>query len=841
MPIRTFLSSLVPISVFLFSIPAFGWQAQPPRAPLKTQVYSVNTSGVSRPLRDLPANPGPPRGRSTHNFSQLTRGSGTPAVVDQVTQGAATLSSPGSTSTNFEGISVDANSILLSPPDENLAVGPNHIVQTVNMVVGVFDKSTGAMAPGYPKPINSLYPSGACATQSQSDPIVRYDRQADRWIISYVTFDLFLFYIDDSHICLAVSQTGDPTGAYYLYDVDFGGRLQDYQKFAVWPDGWYMSANSYPFGLSLEGSNMCAWERSKLLVGDTSAMVICVVTGDPNHSGLLPSDWDGATAPPAGAPNYFVEAYSTTQLGMFRMKPNYLTPASTQVTGPIYIPVSSFNVPCGDGGDCIPQKGTTQLLASVGERLMYRLAYRNFGTHESLVVNHSVATNNTVGIRWYELRDPGGATPTVYQQSTYAPDSDYRWMGSATMDKFGNLAIGYSKSGTALFPGIFYTGRGVGDPLNTLGVEQMIWAGSGSQLPGDGGSDRWGDYSSIETDPVDDCTIWYTSEYLASDGTFNWRTRIAAFKFPACVGGPPRTDTTTAISSHLPSPSVTGQAYSVAVTVSPSGGSGTPTGSVHVVDGAGASCDATLSSGSGSCQLTANTAVARTLTATYGGDSSFNGSTSPSAAHTVNKASTTTTINSDTPDPSDIGQAYTVSFSVTVNSPGAGTPTGLVTVSDGAGGACSASVAAGSCSLTSTTGGAKTLSVVYPGDSNFNLSSATTSHTVNSGASIPAAPTALTATKVFTQQGKKTVLSRIDLTFQDNANDETDFLAEQWRISGKGRGATCALFSTFTIPAKTGTGTVNYSDSTASSSTCRYRVAARNGAGPSAYVSVNVP
>jgi hypothetical protein len=374
--------------------------------------------------------------------------------------------------------------------------------------------------------------------------------------------------------------------------------------------------------------------------------VMCVATGSSAFAGLLPSNWDGAATPPAGSPNYYVGLYSTTQLVVFKMKPNYVTPSASTVTGPIYINVSPFNLPCG-GGDCVPQKDSTQLLASVGDRLMYRLAYRNFGAYESLVVSHSVGTNNTVGIRWYEIRSPGG-TPAIYQQSMYAPDADYRWMASAAMDKFGNFALGYSKSSAVTSPGIFYTGREAGDALNSLRAEQSIWDGSGSQLPGDAGSDRWGDYSSLETDPVDDCTFCYTSEYLLASGTFNWRTRIASFKFPSC-GAVAKTDTKTTINSDGPDPSVTGQTYTAAVTVAPSGGAGTPTGSVTVNDGAGASCIITLAGGAGSCNLAATTAVNRTLTAVYAGDANFNGSTAVPASHTVNQSGTSTAITSVSP------------------------------------------------------------------------------------------------------------------------------------------------------------------------------------------------
>ncbi|MEK7404854.1 MAG: Ig-like domain-containing protein, partial [Acidobacteriota bacterium] len=693
-------------------------------------------------------------------------------------------------------------------------------VQLVNVQIGIYDK-TGQMLSGFPKPINSIWSGfgGACETHNDGDPIVRYDRQAQRWIISQLTAD---FNLLNFHECLAVSTTQDPAGSYYRYDVDFGARLQDYPKFAVWPDGWYMSANSFMFGFLLEGGNMCAWERSKLLVGDRTAKVICVVTGSPNFAGLLPADWDGNNPPPTGSPNYFIELYTQSTLAMFKMKPNYQNPGATTMTGPIYINVAPFNLPCGSGGDCIPQKDSTQLLASLGDRLMYRLAYRNFGSHEALVTNHAVAASNTVGVRWYEIRNPGG-TPIVYQQGTYVPDSDYRWMASMAMDRVGNIAVGYSKSGPGLYPGIFITGRETADVLGTLRAEQMILAGSGSQQPT---LNRWGDYSSIETDPVDDCTFWYTSQYLPAHGTFNWHTRIASFKFDGCGAA----DTTTTITSDLPEPSVVGQPYVVSFSVAPASGSGTPTGTVSVSDGSGVSCSAPAPTGS--CSLTSTTAGARTLTAAYSGDGNFKPS-SDVEPHTVNKASTTTSITSDSPDPSSVGQSYTISFTVTVNAPGAGTPTGIVTVSDGAT-SCSASVVAGSCSLASTTAGTKTLTATYSGESNFNASSGTAQHTVNQ--TPPNPPTNLQANKVYQTTGKKQVLQRIDLTWQDNSNNEDRFVIERWKLSGgKGR-QTCGLEITFNV----GANVTQYPDTSATTATCKYRVAAENTAGRSAWAETSV-
>jgi fibronectin type 3 domain-containing protein len=223
--------------------------------------------------------------------------------------------------------------------------------------------------------------------------------------------------------------------------------------------------------------------------------------------------------------------FGSNKLNLWKFHVDWSTPANSTFSGPTSIPVASFSTAC-NGGTCIPQAGTTQQLDSLADRLMYRLAYRNFGDHESLVVNHSVTAGSVAGIRWYELRNPGGV-PSVYQQGTYAPDSTHRWMGSIAMDRVGDIAVGYSASSSVISPGIRYTGRGPGDPLGTLQAETTVLTGGGSQLSG---LSRWGDYSSMSIDPVDDCTFWYTNEYLNNSGTFNWSTWIVSFKFPSCGG-----------------------------------------------------------------------------------------------------------------------------------------------------------------------------------------------------------------------------------------------------------------------------------------------------------------
>src|SRR5437016_308039 len=283
-----------------------------------------------------------------------------------------------------------------------------------------------------------------------------------------------------------------------------------------------------------------------MLAGAASPVSVCYTIT--NDGGYLPSDLDGSTLPPAGSSGVFLTFETLSSLRYYRLSPNFANPGSSTLSAPTDIAVASFNEACG-GGTCVPQAGTSQLLDSLGDRPMYRLAYRNFGDHDALVFNHSVAAGSSVGVRWYELRSPLTGAFTLYQQGTFAPDSTYRWMGSAAMDHAGDIAIGYSASSSSLFPAIRYTGRTPSDmPLGTMRTETSLLVGTGSQT---GGLSRWGDYSALRIDPSDDCTFWYTNEYQPSNGSFNWATFIGSFKFIGC--GQSLTPTTTTLSANPPS------------------------------------------------------------------------------------------------------------------------------------------------------------------------------------------------------------------------------------------------------------------------------------------------
>jgi len=413
-------------------------------------------------------------------------------------------------------------SVTGAPPDTEGTVGATQYVQWVNTSFAIFNKSTGALISG-PSAGNTLWSGfgGGCQTNNDGDPIVLYDKLAQRWIFSQFSVSTTPYLQ-----CIAVSTTSDATGTYNRYSFQYS-NFDDYPKMGVWPDAYYETFNMFAGGTTFVGADACAYDRNAMLAG-TSATQVCFQQGT-SVGGLLPSDFDGTAAPPAGSPNYMLY-FGTNNLNLYKFHVDFTNPSNSTFTGPTVISVASFSALCG-GGTCVPQPSTTQKLDSLADRLMYRLAYRNFGSHESLVVNHSVVAGSGGGIRWYEIQNPSG-TPIVAQQSTFAPDSNYRWMGSVAMDQAGDLAVGYSVSSSSVSPSIRFAGRVPTDPASTLESEVSIVSGTGSQS---GNSlSRWGDYSAMQVDPVDDCTFWFTEEYMVTTGSFNWNTRIANFKFPGC-------------------------------------------------------------------------------------------------------------------------------------------------------------------------------------------------------------------------------------------------------------------------------------------------------------------
>lgn len=465
------------------------------------------------------------------------------------------------TGVSFNGL---VNTTGVNPPDTVGDIGPNHYVQMVNTRFQIFTRA-GVSVFG-PANINTLFAGfgGACQTQNAGDPVVLYDQLADRWILSQFTATAVggAFFN-----CVAISTGSDPTGTYYRYAFSTGANFPDYPKYGVWSNAYFISTREFAGSVSA-GVGAYALNRAQMLAGNPAPQVVSFVlppgtqpfrTGD----GLLPADLDGMTLPPAGSPHYFVGSmdqggpYSAPAdaLNLFKFNVDWVTPANSTFTFANQLNIAAFDTifPCS-GRSCIPQPGTTIRLdiLSYRQRPTFRLAYRNHGTHESLVTTQSVeAAAGIAGMRWWEIRSPN-SSPTVYQEGTYAPsDNIHRWMGSVAMDNDGNMGLGYSVSdATAVFPGIRYTGRLAADPLGTMPQgEGVIVNGGGSQT---GGGNRWGDYSSMNIDPLDDCTFWYTTEYYAATSSSTWQTRIGSFKFPSCSTSPVATAN---ISGRVLSPS----------------------------------------------------------------------------------------------------------------------------------------------------------------------------------------------------------------------------------------------------------------------------------------------
>jgi len=420
---------------------------------------------------------------------------------------------------NFNGV----GAINYSTSDVNGSVGATQYVQYNNWQFAVFNKTTGAKVLG-PASEKSLWQTfgGPCSTSDDGDIIVLYDKSAQRWIFTHHA----LAVGGPFYQCFAISKTSDATGSYYLYQYQLTNDFPDYPKLGVWSDGYYLTTDlENPNNYAFVASQACALNRAQMLTG-ASAQEVCFQTSQ--YQSLLPADIDGKTAPPAGSPELFL-SLGSTGLEMFRLKVNWSSLSKSTFTGPTAISVAAFSEACG-GLQCIPQLDTSEVLDSLGDRLMYRLAFRNFGTYQSLAVTHSVVAGSSVGLRWYEIRSPF-TTPKVYQQGTYAPDSKYRWMGSIAMDKTGDMALGYSISSATQHPGINFTGRLSTDALGTMESEINVITGGGSEQPS---NYRWGDYTSMSVDPVDDCTFWYTNQYYKTDSLSTWSTRIVSFKFPSC-------------------------------------------------------------------------------------------------------------------------------------------------------------------------------------------------------------------------------------------------------------------------------------------------------------------
>ena len=511
------------------------------------------------------------------------------AAVEQTRQGHR---DPLPVLSAFDGLGADlhaGDTPPRNPSDNSLAVGPDHIVQTVNSQVAIFTKqgarfdTSGRLLYG-PVPTNTFFAGhgDVCGSRPNGDAVVRYDQLARRWLVVMPIFRRAVpasrpgealapvarpgdaaragqasdpgaaarpasppappatapgapAPTDGSYaMCYAISATDDPLGEYYRYVFD-RPLFPDYPRPAVWSDGYYLPTST---GDEVIEKHVCIAERAKMIAGQPAAEQ-CLMIGGVNF--LNTSDLDGQTLPPPGAPN-IVMATGGTQLhydldddGIYawQVHVDWRHPSQTSIVGPRKIEVAPYRYLCGGQlTSCVPQPGAERRLDAQGDKMMARLVYRNVEGHESLVAVHSVDTAaGGGGVRWYEFRLDGQRHPVLHQQGTFAPDASYRWMASPAIDRAGNIVIGYSVGDAANFPGQRFAARLATDPKGLLTFRESVLAnGEAAQTT----TLRWEDYTQTAMDPADDCTVWYVGDYLKA-GAASYSTRIGAVQVPGCI------------------------------------------------------------------------------------------------------------------------------------------------------------------------------------------------------------------------------------------------------------------------------------------------------------------
>lgn len=528
---------------------------------LKPQTGRAAASGVSPEVRSFAESPLTTKSVAERavrfvSENQIQRQTTAGAAVQNADRTAANLltTSPMPVpSLSVEGIINRMNGeifgLYFMPSDTNGDAGPNHYFQVVNTLGRIYDKNGAPQTP--PFPLSNIFaPLGTpCATRNDGLPIVLYDPLADRWLVSQYCNSFPPF-----RQMIAVSQTGDPLGAYHIYEfVMPNNRLNDYAKFGVWRDGYYMSTDEF-VGSDYAGAGLFAFDRAKILRGDPSAGYIYFnipSTSPARTGGLLPADLDGLNPPPAGAPNIFA-GYSATEYGqaqdavrLFDFHADFANPQNSTFTERVESPlaVAAFDPTSPDGRADIAQPAPGDFLDSQSDRLMYRVAYRRFATHDALVFNQTVRTSPTgatyrAGVRVHELRRTGTAF-SVYDSTTYGDNLMSRWMGAAAQDHQGNIAFEYSAGSETEKPSILYSGRLASEPAGAFRTEETLVKGTGVQTAF---AFRWGNSSGMVVDPVDDCTFWMTNQYFTAESQaespFSWLTRIGKVKYAECANAP---------------------------------------------------------------------------------------------------------------------------------------------------------------------------------------------------------------------------------------------------------------------------------------------------------------
>jgi MBG domain/Carboxypeptidase regulatory-like domain len=471
-----------------------------------------------------------------------------PAVIDPASMAGTTENSaPAPASTSFDGL--DFNTWGTGhPPDTNGDVGPQYYIETINVAIGIYDKSTGAQVAAFT--FDSFMSQGnfgnLCDTDNFGDPVVVYDSFEDRWVISDFAFKLDgsdnVVNPPGSFQCFAVSKTGDPvTGGWNYYWINTAAGLGDYPKFGVWPDGIYWSVNMFDYAAAGSFQNVRVYAMNKFqMYANEPTVQVASFDAPSTEFTMLPANARLQTGtPPSGSPNYFATVWNYLNvISVWKFHVDWNAISTSTFSGPFDSLTATSWTQLNAGEDLVPSQGGNTL-DTLYPRLMVQNQYTRVGGVESLWDSHTVGNSTTVaGVRYYQVKVTGGAVEAnTTQAATWGPNTTLdRFMPSVAADRAGNMAIGYSTSSSTTKPAIKYAGRLAADPVNTISqTEQLMFQGSGTQVGNCGGDPchRWGDYSAMTLDP-DGCTFWYTNEYYATDG-LDHHTRIGSFKYPSCT------------------------------------------------------------------------------------------------------------------------------------------------------------------------------------------------------------------------------------------------------------------------------------------------------------------
>jgi hypothetical protein len=673
------------------------------RGPL-TQTLVKSRSTFTRDVRSIPQLP--PRAKRERPEREapetLLQPGGVGAPVGSGTPDGFSAPAPGPLS-SFDGLHFTESCTggqcgAGHPPDTNGDVGPTYYIQAINVGIGIYNKSNGQRVAGLT--FDNFMSQGSfgnlCDTDNFGDPVVIYDTFADRWIITDFAFQLDMQGNINPQVvyqCFAVSRSGDPVaGGWNFYSMLINGGIDDYPKFGIWPDGFYMTANMFDYSATGGFQNVRVWalNKAQMYAGTANPQIVSfnapAQIGPAGVFSMLPSNARLQTGtPPSGSPNYLSLVWGwTNRVRIWKFHVDWNNTANSTFTGPTD---SALTTTWAGPPVDVPSKSGNNL-DTLGPRLMMQNQYTNIGGVESLWNAHTVRGSSSLqsAVRYYQVKVTGGdIEATATQGATWNPDSSNRFIPSVAVDRAGDMALGYSVSSSTLFPAIRYAGRLSTDPVNVINqTENTFIEGSGSQVGSCGGTcTRWGDYSAMTLDP-DGCTFWYTSEYYVGSG-LDHHTRIGSFSFPAC------TKTNQTIVFGALADKTFGDADFAVSAVASSG--------LAVSFAASGSCTVSGSTvhltGIGSC----------TLTASQPGDANYNAAADVPRTFAIAKASQTITLGAVG------GKTYgDADFAVTA------TASSGLAVALGAAGSCTI----GGATVHITAAGSCTVSASQPGDTNYN-------------------------------------------------------------------------------------------------------------------------